>query len=182
MIDLTRTVNSWVSLFFSLLLTNYLKILLYDKFGFDTKQFLLALGVTSLKSLWFLIFSIVLQKLYHSSTSKNLFWSPFLHFLLSSVFIPMYDFNQAPWLNLMILCTFFQYQYNSMHVLNFYVYNIFFFSCKLPKSFSFFSIFIILGKNGKRLWRSCNISDIELQLQEIILHYYLHCSFVWNLY
>ena len=39
---------------------------------------------------------------------KNLFQNHFLYFFfLSFVFISMYGFNQASWLNLMTLCTFF---------------------------------------------------------------------------
>ena len=55
-------------------------------------------------------------------------------------------------------------------------------SCKLATSLSTFSVFILLSKKGKSLWSLCKLQDIEHQLQENILHHYVHCGFLWNLY
>ena len=94
----------------------------------EAKLFLLPSVVTSLMSLWFLTFSIAFQKLHYSSTWKKIFLKIIFCILFASVFISIYDFSQAFWLNLTTLWAFF----NSNPLFTacfkfFYMYDVFFF-------------------------------------------------------
>ena len=83
----------------------------------------------------------------------------FFAFCFSLVFISMYGFSQAFWLNLIILWNFFKINpwFNAcFKFLMWMTYSVS--SRKLVTSFSTFSILILSGKNGKSLWSSCNVS------------------------
>ena len=51
-----------------------------------------------------------------------------------------------------------------------------FLSCKLPRSFSTFSIFILSGKMVNQFEVHIIFQDIENQLEENILHHFLRYS------
>ena len=102
---------------------------------------------------------------------------PFLKFL--SVSIPMYSFNQASWLNLIALWTFFNTNplFNPCFTfLMCITYS--FLLCKSATSFSTYTIFIISGKRVNHYTVYAILQDIEHQLQKSIFHDYLNCSFL----
>ena len=85
------------------------KNLLYDsELDSDTNYFLLASFVISLIDLYFFHIFHSFSKTALLISLKKSFSKSFFTFFLTSVFMSMYGFNQAFWLNLMTLCTFFK--------------------------------------------------------------------------
>ena len=125
----------------------------------------------------------IFSHIFHSFSKMALFinWNHF--FFLRSVFILIYGFSQAFWLNLITLWAFLKTNpwFNAYFKFLMCI-TCLILSCKLATRLSTFSVFIFSGKNGKSLWRSCNFSRNEHQLQEKILYHFLHCSFLWNLH
>ena len=83
---------------------------------------------------------------------KKIFFASFLRL----VFISIYGFSQAFWLNLMTLWTFFKTNpwFNAyFKFLMCITYSVLL--CKFATGFSTFSIFILSDKNGQSLWSSC---------------------------
>ena len=84
------------------------------------------------------------------------FWKLSFAFFLRSVFISIYGFSQAFWLNLITLWTFSKTNpwFNAyFKFLMCVTYSVL--SCKLAACCSTFSIFIISDQNGKSKWSSC---------------------------
>ena len=135
--------------------------------------------MTSLIPLFFLKFSIASPKLHYWSTSIL-----FFAFFLRSVFISIYGFIQAFWLNLITLWNFFKNNpwFNAcFKFLMCITYPVL--SCKLATSFSTFSIYLLSGKNGKSLWSSCNFPWVSTsKKKKKFLHNFLHCSVLWNIH
>ena len=87
----------------------------------------------------------------HKTWTYVLYWR--------SLFLLIYGFNQAFWLNLITLWTFFKTDswFNAYFKFLWWItYSVL--SCKLATSISTFSILILSGKNGKSLWRLRNFS------------------------
>ena len=78
---------------------------------------------------------------------------PFFDSVLSLVFISIYGFNHASWLNLNTLCTSFNTNpwFNACFKALMCI-TYFSLSSILQTSFSTFPIFFLSGKNGKSLW------------------------------
>ena len=113
--------------------------------------------------------------IFHSFSKKcimhqlgKIFFKVIFCIFFSSVFIPIYCFNQAFRLNLITLCFFFGT--NSWFSACFKVLictTYFFFLFKLHTSFSRFSILIISSKNGRSLWSLSNIQVLNVDFKEI---------------
>ena len=129
-------------------------------------------------SLWYLTFYIVFPKIALFINSKKSFSKSFLASVLNLIFISMYGFKRASWLNWIILCTFFRTNPWFNACFNDFIWRKFFsLSLILQKSLLHFLIFILTDKNGKSLRKFINFLDTQYLLQEYILYHYLHHNF-----
>ena len=120
--------------------------------------FLILSVVTSFISLCFFTFSIVFPKISLFIKLKKSFSKSFFTLVFSSVYISIYDFSQAFWLNLITVWIFFKNNswFNACFkcvICVTYSYSVL--SHKLATSFSTFSIFFLSSKYGNPLWRLC---------------------------
>ena len=133
--------------------------------------------LTSLISLCFLTFSIIFPKTELFINLKKPFSKSCFAFYLRSVFISIYGFSQAFWLNLITLWTFFKANpwFNPcFKFLMCRTYSVL--SCKLSTSFLTFSIYILSGKNSKSLWGLWNsFSVLNINFKNFLDHF-LHSS------
>ena len=125
-------------------------------------------------SLSFLRFFIVLPKTaLFINLRKNVSKSCFALFL-RYVFISIYGFSQAFWLNLITLWT--NPWFNAcFKFLMWIIFSVLL--CKLPTNFSTFSIFILFAKIVNHCEGHVIFQDIEHQLHWNIVHYFLCYSF-----
>ena len=128
----------------------------------------------SLSSHIFHEFSCIISNSNIKSLSKS-----FCAFFLRFVFISIYYFNQAFYLNIITLCSLFKTNpwFNAcFKFLMCTTYSVL--SCKLVTSFWTFSIFILTGKNGKSLWRLCTFSGYSTLTSRKYLYHFLQNNFL----
>ena len=125
--------------------------------------------------------SHILQKIFSRPELLKLnqiFLKLFL-FFLRCVFISIYGFSQAFWLNLITLWMFFKANswFNTDFKFRMCIpYSVL--SCELATSFWTFSFFILSAKTSKSLWNSSSFSRYWTSTfpLKIILHHFLHYS------
>ena len=89
-------------------------------------------------------------------------------FFLRSVFISIYGFSQAFWLNLITMGTFFginPWLKACFWFLMYITYSVLW--CKLASSFTTFSIFILSDKDGKSFWNSYSFKILTINFKKI---------------
>ena len=132
---------------------------------------------------FFFLFLIVFKKTELFINLKNYFSKLIFAFCLSLVFISIHGFNEAFWLNLITLWTFFKINpwFNSCFTFLMWM-TYWVLSCKLVTSFSTFRFSFSQVKMVNHCEIHVIFKDIEYHLRENILHHFLHYSFEWNLH
>ena len=108
---------------------------------------------------------------------KIFFKISFCIFFLSSVFILIFGFNQASWLDLMTLCTFSKTDLWFNVCFKFLMQITFLFNHESwLKFFSFFKF--LSGKKNKSLWITCNFSEYRSSVSTNFLYRSLYHRFL----
>ena len=119
------------------------------------------------------------QKITLFINTKKYFSKLFFAFFLRSVFISIYCFSQAFWLNVITLWTFLKINPGFDFCFKFLICIIYsVLSLKLATSFSASSVFVLSGKMVNYQEIQVIFNNIEHQLWENILHHFLHYSFL----
>ena len=128
--------------------------------------------VTNLISLWFFTFPIVFLK---TELFISLLSNSFFAFVLSLVFMPMYGFNHAFWLNISF---FLVLTHDVILVFKGLMWITYFsLSSMVQISFWTFSTSFLPARNSKSLWLLDNVYRYSTSTSRKFLYYYLHQIF-----